>query len=251
MSYHGDNYSPEGLGERGYPVMVALHGCYADVGYFATDFMNFQRAGAVGNEGIVVYGIANNPQSSCGWQVGSDDELDYLDSVIAKVAEQYCIDESRVLMLGYSWGSYQAHHYACSRPGKIKAVIGGAGGYPNTYNTDPRVCGQIPTLIYGRTHDNDEYISKSYNARDKKLETNECQNNPSAAAAPFANNPNPNVVGCVDYPGCVDGLRMTFCEDPEQLFDKVKYGQGSEPGWNHTIWHHYHRSLWQWFTGLP
>lgn len=249
IPFQGWNYSSNGPGEQGqpgYPVMVALHGCGAHARNFG-EFVLFEDK--VGDEGIVIYADAEHGENDgCDWKVGSETELTYLDQVLTDVAGKYCIDQSRVLVLGYSWGSYQAHHYACSRPGTVKAVIGAAGGYPDwTYpnpntNADPRACGQIHTLIYGRTHDNNEYISKSYNARDKKLETNGCQNNPSPAAAPFVNNPNPNVVGCVDYPGCVGDLRMTFCEDP------YKFANNS---YNHTIWQEYHRSLWQWFTGLP
>ncbi len=243
IPYQGWNYSTNGLGDRGYPVLIALHGCGAYARNFG-EFVKFEEV--IGDEGLVVYADAAHPNGNyggCDWQVGSDTEVEYLDRVIASVSSQFCVDPSRVAVLGYSWGSYQAHHYACTRPGTVKAVIGAAGGYPDwTANADTRACGQIPTLIYGRTHDNNEQISKSYNARDKKLTTNECQNSPSAAGAPFAGYPDAQVSGCVDYPGCVDGVRMTFCEDSYNF---------ANASWNHTLWQPYRRPLWEWFTGLP
>lgn len=250
------DYSSAGPGGgKGYPVLVALHGCYGSPDYFANNFGSFQDA--VGSDGVIVYGAAQNAQSSCGWDVGGQSDMDYLDSLLADVASQYCIDQSRVFLLGFSWGGYMAQRYACNRPGTIKAMVGGASGWPDWQalgGMDTRECGQIPALIYGRTHDGDEQVSKSYHARDQRVSVNGCNAAGNDSYWPFdPNRDNPPaefglVARCVDYGGCVNNLRTTFCEDPKDLTDP---DIGGQPDWNHTIWQPYHRPIWEWLRNLP
>lgn len=246
IPYQPFGYSSAGPGGgKGYPVMVALHGCYGDPEVFGSSaFMGFQDS--VGNDGIVVYGAANNPTSGCTWDVGGQSDIDYLDSVIADVAAQFCIDQSRVLLLGFSWGAYMAQYYACNRPGTIKAIAGGAGGYPDWLggSVDPAVCGQIHSLVYGRTADQDEQIYKSYNARDKRKAVSGC--NGGDIGAPSIAPPSADGSYCTEATGCAGGLFTTFCEDK---FDFTSVGGQSD--YNHTIYKPWHRPMWDWFTNIP
>lgn len=230
-------------GGTGYPVMIALHGCYGDPAVFGSSaFMGFQDA--VGNDGIVVYGAAVNPTTGCTWDVGGQSDIDYLDALIAEVAARFCIDESRVMLLGFSWGSYMSHYYACNRPGTIKAVAGGAGGYPDWFagSVDPAVCGQVHSLVYGRTADPDEQIWKSYNARDKRKAIANCNGGDIGAPMPAPPNDGSGSY-CTEATGCDNGLYTTFCED-KYVFTQNNY-------FNHTIYKPWHRPIWDWFTNLP
>lgn len=241
LQYPSAGYASGGLGDRGYPVMLVLHGCYADVGVTATSFLNFHEK--IGDEAVVIYGVSQNPSGSCGWKVGQPTDIDYLDQVLDRVGEDFCVDPSRVAVLGYSWGAYMAHDYACKRPDRVKAVVGAAGGWPSS--AEVATCAPLPTLIYGRTHDNNESIQKSKSARDKRVAINGCGTTPVPAAAPLQSPVDPNVVGCVDYPGCTGGARTTFCEDPKNFADM------GHPEWNHTLWEPYHRPIWDWLSSLP
>ncbi len=255
LPYQPYDYSNTGPGDgKGYPVLVALHGCYGDPSYFANNFGSFQDA--VGSEAVLIYGAAQNAASSCGWDVGGQTDVGYLDGVIADVAAQFCIDQSRVFLLGFSWGGYMAQYYSCNRPGIVKAMVGGAGGWPDWQSftgMDPSECGQIPSLIYGRTHDNDEQVGRSQHARDKRVEVNACGAGQDSAVPFDPARPNPpaefgSVARCIDYPSCANGVRTTYCEDPKNLTDP---DIGGEPSWNHTIWQPYHRPIWEWLRDLP
>ena len=261
LPYKAANYSANGVdATAGYPVLVALHGCYGTPeGLAGPNFMHLQDY--VGAEGIVVYGndVGNGDVEGdaygCNWDAFGGGDVAYLDNLIADVAAQYCVDESRVFLLGFSWGAYMAHNYACNHPGTIKAVVGAAGGYPDgAPGTDPAVCGQIPSLVYGRTADQDEYQSKFHNARDKRKAVASCAGGDSAAYWPFnadRNDPPPqfeNAKGCTDTSDCVGGLRTTFCEDPYDLLD---LGPPADPTWNHTFWDPYRRPVWEWLRNLP
>ena len=249
IPFQPTNYSPNGTPNgTGYPLLVALHGCYGDPELFANGFGSFQDA--VGSEGVIVYGAAQNAQSSCGWDVGGQSDVDYLDQVIADVSSKFCIDQSRVYLLGFSWGGYMAQYYSCNRPGTIRAFVGGASGYPDWQkfpNMDVRQCGQIPSLVYGRTHDDDEQIANSYHSRDQRVAINQCNPAGFDAAAPLVAGSFSQVAGCIDYGGCVNGLRTTFCEDPKDLTDP---DIGGDPSWNHTIWQPYHPAIWSWLKDV-
>jgi poly(3-hydroxybutyrate) depolymerase len=251
-AYQPNDYNPSGVGGKGYPVMLALHGCYSSYRTFgAFDFQSY-----VGSDGIVVYPSSTNPNEtgSCSWDPFSDADIDRLAAIIKDVAAKYCIDESRVLALGYSWGAYMAHALACSKPGLIKAVAGTAGGFQtNLRNATQDVCGHVPTLVYGRVADAEEPVSRARYARDARiLGINGCSASSTPAAFPFnTDRPNPpngfsEVKGCVDYAGCAGGQRNTYCEDPTDLVTI-----GGQPSWNHTLWQPYRRPIWEWFTALP
>ena len=251
-AYQPAQYAPNGVGGKGYPVMLALHGCFASYKAFAQmDFHTY-----VGNDGIVIYPSSANPNESgsCSWDPYGTADVERLMSIVSDVAAKYCVDLSKIYVLGFSWGAYMAHALACSKPGAIKAVAAAAGGYDeNARNAGVGVCGRVPTLIYGRTFDQDERIEKSDLARTKRiLGVNGCSAASQPAAFPFsANRPNPpsqfsNVKGCVEHLGCVDGLRNTFCEDP---FDLTTIGGSAS--WNHALWQPYIRPVWEWFGSLP
>lgn len=243
IPYQPGNYDNQGVSGTGYPLMIALHGCYAGPYAFAGDYMAFQDQ--IGDGALVMYGVANNAEGSCGWDLNGD--VAYLDALIADIGNRFCVDTSRVMLLGFSWGSYMAHSYACQRPGTVKAVVGGGGGFPNNYNASlaPAVCGQIHSLIYGRTADNDEGIGNSYNARDQRKAIANC-----GGADIGAPDPIPPADGsgsyCTEATGCDKGLRTTFCEDK---FDFTSVG--GQASYNHTIYKPWHNPMWQWFLGLP
>lgn len=252
LPYAATNYSSAGVdATAGYPVLVALHGCWGTPeGLASNGFMHLQDY--VGSEGIVVYG--DDVGDGCNWDAFGSGDFPYLDGLIADVAAQYCVDESRVFLFGFSWGAYMAQNYACNRPGTIKAVVGAAGGYPDgAPGTDPAVCGQIPSLVYGRTADQDEPPWKFHNARDKRKAVASCTGGDSPAYWPFnadRNDPPPqfeNAKGCVDTSECAGGLRTTFCEDPYDL----RAIPGSDATWNHTFWDGYRRPVWEWLRNLP
>lgn len=258
VTYPPTNYQNDGLHSgprsgRGYPLLVALHGCYSSASGLANlGYGSFQNT--VGSDGVVVYPEAQNPSGGCSWNFNSDQA--YLDAVLADASSKYCIDQTRVVVLGFSFGGYMAQAYSCNRPGTVKAIIGAASGFPDggwgTYaGTDVRECGQIPTLIYGRTYDYDESIGNSYHARDRRVTINACDAAGTPAYWPF-NAPGEfsaaGTTGCVDYGGCVNGLRTTFCEDPKNLTDP---DIGGDPSWNHTLWQPYHPSVWAWANNLP
>ena len=59
--------------------------------------------------------------------VGWDDscsgyDMPFFDHILAALAANYCIDESRVFVAGFSWGGDQATALACCRGDKLRAV---------------------------------------------------------------------------------------------------------------------------------
>jgi len=82
---------------------------------------------------IIVYPSALRQGSGFAWADQGDDVTalrDYVlfDELLKLMTGLYCIDESRVFVVGHSLGAYFANDLACARAPKIRAVASLAGG---------------------------------------------------------------------------------------------------------------------------
>ena len=89
---------------------------------------------------IFVYPIARSRKfgtwgTKVGWQLGPGardsnaaglDDVAFIDALRDDVTAKYCVDQQRVFVAGYGWGSDFAHALACLRGDRIKAIVGAA-----------------------------------------------------------------------------------------------------------------------------
>lgn len=207
-----------------YPVALTYHGWYTN----GPDFQSwFYMDRFVGNDGLTVY-----PDSKGGqWdQFGSSDLL-FFDEMMKVLADNYCIDPSRVLGFGFSNGGIFMSHLGCNRAGYVKAISVGDG----SKGGDGLGCGRLPVLITHRTADPEEKIAWAYENRDRWAGLNGCSAQSDMTDTTF---------NCTTQRGCKSPGSLTFCED-------TYFDASWQPEWNHTVQEHYRQFTWDWFKALP
>jgi poly(3-hydroxybutyrate) depolymerase len=207
-----------------YPVVIVFHGWYADGAAFESWF---EQEKYTDNEAFVVYPDAKNGL----WDLNGTSDLVFFDEMIKQLGETYCINPSRVLGFGFSYGAKFVNHLGCKRAGYVKAISAGDGsGGGDGYH-----CGRLPVLVTHRTHDNDELIAWGRQVAASWTSLNKCSN---------ATDPGDATLNCVAQKGCSSPGNVTFCED-------TFYDASWPADWNHTVREPYRAYTWKWFKELP
>ena len=216
-----------------YPVVMVFHGIQASG---AAHESWFQMEHYTQNEAFVVYPDAAGANAY--WDVDGDTDLVFFDEMIKQLGETYCINPSRVLGFGFSYGGHFADHLGCARAGYVKAIAigdGGPGG-PALH------CGRLPVLITTRVLDTNEYEAYGKNAFNRWMTLDSC----TADSDKTLQSDNGEDMGyCTTQRSCKNPGGLTFCEDPSA------FPAGSPPDWNHTVREYYRAYTYSWFKALP
>jgi polyhydroxybutyrate depolymerase len=154
-------YLPPGYtGAEPTPVVVALHGYTS----YATQFAWQSQMNVIADTAgfMVVYPqglLVNNPNSAPfppqgpGWNVpgtaltSQNDDVDFINTVVEEVANQFNVDLARVYATGISNGGFMTSVLACASPERFAAVAMAAGTLPCERARN------IPTFIIHGTND--------------------------------------------------------------------------------------------------
>lgn len=231
-SYHvwgPSSYDPN----KTYPVVFTFHGIETN----GSDFESwFKMEDYTQNEAFVVY-----PDATKGyWDVGGDTDLQFFDDMMKDLGETYCLDPSRVLAFGFSWGGHFVDHLGCKRAGYVKAITVGDGGPGG----DKQHCGRLPVLVTTRTKDTNEFPAFGLNVQTEWTSLDQC--GAAGEQAPQVNPQNGENMGyCVTHAGCKLPGSLVYCEDTSS------FGANDPPDWNHTVREYYRGFAYQWFKDLP
>jgi polyhydroxybutyrate depolymerase len=108
------------------PLVVALHGAYAN-GAFMETYTGLSRI-ADANRFAVAYPDAVGTR----WRIGAADgdaDVQFLDAFIDALDRRRCVDERRVSMVGVSNGAGMGARYACASEERLAGLVAVAGGY--------------------------------------------------------------------------------------------------------------------------
>lgn len=214
------NYNPN----TRYPVALVYHGWYTKGPAFQSWFkMNEQ----VGNDGITVFPDAAGDF----WDLDGTSDLTFFDEMVKKLGETFCINPSRILGFGFSFGGKFMSTLGCKRAGYVKAISVGAG----SSGGNAVGCGRLPVLMTHRTKDPDELIAWAYQNRDRWRSINGCSAQTTATNAGL---------NCMANQGCKTPGSLEFCED-------TWFDPGWPADWNHTVREPYREYTWNWFKSLP
>ena len=227
-------WGPQGYDpNKTYPVVMVFHGIQSS-GEGHEDW--FKMESYTNNEAFVVYPDAAGANAY--WDIKGDSDLLFFDEMVKQLGETYCIDPSRVLGYGFSYGGYFADHLGCKRAGYVKAIAigeGGTGGHAQ--------CGRLPVLVTTRTHDPDEPPSHGVNAESAWASTDAC--GAAGANASQTDPSNGEDMGyCRVHASCRSPGSLTYCED-------TSFDAGWPKDWNHTVREYYRTYTYKWFKGLP
>lgn len=219
---------PQGYGElpQAWRVVFAFHGS-GGTGANLQSWYDPDRYAE--KQAIVVYPDALGGNWDLDSPSESNRDIALFDAIIADLAKNACIDESRVFALGFSNGAYFANQLGCRRGDKLRAIAPHAGGGPygpgSSYNGEGHlVCaGKPPAVKVFHAEDDDTVpISDAENSIAHWTWANGCQSS-THAAAPSAS--------CVGFDGC--GRPVEFCR---------YWGVG------HGVWSEGAKATWDFFN---
>ncbi len=148
-------------------------------------------------------------------------ELVYFDQAAKEVSANFCIDQARVFVAGFSSGSWLSHLIGCARagtgPGKVRGQITATGEWPNP----PPCTGPIASMLAHDMADGANAFAAGMVARDHILKANNCgpttvpysydgvtPATPTSGGCPVATK---GCQPCVEYQGCTPGYPMIWC----------------------------------------
>jgi poly(3-hydroxybutyrate) depolymerase len=126
-------------------------------------------------------------------------EIDFFDAALAAVETNFCVDQSRVFMEGFSSGSWLTNLIGCARGDVLRGQGNASGGPPPL----PMCKGPIATIMVHDMGDGANSYDGGKQTRDRIRQLNGCmdQTAPWDAAYPE----------CVAYQGCPAAFPLVFC----------------------------------------
>jgi len=120
---------PQGFGElpQAWRVVFAFHGS-GGTGANLRSWYDPDRLAE--KQAIVVYPDAVDGNWDLDSPSESNRDIALFDALVAELAKNACIDETRIFALGFSNGAYFANQLGCRRGDKLRAIAPHAGGGP-------------------------------------------------------------------------------------------------------------------------
>ena len=129
-----------------------------------------------------------------GWNTVCEEyDMEFFDTMIATLSEDYCIDPQRIFAGGFSWGGDMCQALACCRGDVVRAIAPASGPefYPSTY---PAACPDTARPAFRMTYaTNDAYPPQMFADTIEWHRTEQ-----SCSGDPMPTEPAP----CVAYEGC-------------------------------------------------
>jgi poly(3-hydroxybutyrate) depolymerase len=120
--------------------------------------------------------------------------------MVAWLGSNYCIDETRIFSVGFSYGAMISNTIGCELPDVFRGIAPIAGAI---FGRNDCVDSPIAVWMAHGTADASVEFAQGENARDVFLEKNGCD----TSLEPVPVEPE----GCVSYQGCDEGYPVTWC----------------------------------------
>jgi pimeloyl-ACP methyl ester carboxylesterase len=163
------------------------------------------NAGEVAGGGSPYFGLYDRAAGSTifvameavGGLWSSESDVVYVDDVLDQLKADLCIDETRILLEGFSQGGAMSYTLVCARPGVFRAAVTHSPGGLAM----PTSCEPVPyfTSLGQQENDRGQTMTADFFA-----DTNGC----TAETLPMA--PSGGHL-CSDYSGCSEGFPVRWC----------------------------------------
>jgi poly(3-hydroxybutyrate) depolymerase len=142
----------------------------------------------------------NNPDSP---------EVPYFDQVVSTMENEFCIDQSKIFMGGYSSGGWFTSLMTCARANVIHGAGWAAAGLQSNH---PTCGGPVPALITRAMMDDGTSLTDTMAAVDNLRMRNGC----AATSKPWmptwtAGQEHADISSCVLYDDCMPGYPLVWC----------------------------------------
>jgi polyhydroxybutyrate depolymerase len=184
----------------------------------------------LGSRAVMVY---LKSQGGPGWNFEPEVEpsVEFFEALYPQVLASYCVDTSRIFLVGHSSGAYFSHILTCRFAERFRGIGVVAGQQQELDCTNGRVAA---TLIHG-VADTVVPFAGGQAARDYYVARNGCD----ATSVPGAVSP------CIAYQNCDPGLPVQWCEHTEPTY--LENNQPTNHGWPSFA----SRAIGEFFWSLP
>ncbi len=180
-----------------YPVVFEFHmmGGSAEL-IFSDNFYNV-RPNFANAIYVIPQGLADS-SGTRGWPNTNNQDINFTTAMVSTVESNYCVDQSRIFSMGFSYGGMMSVTIGCLLPNVFRA-IGVESGFSIVYNCKP----SHEIAVWQTQGDQDTTVTptNAEAARDTFANLNHCSSTTQAV------NPSP----CVAYDNCDTGYPVTWC----------------------------------------
>ena len=146
---------------------------------------------------VIPQGLAGS-DGNRGWPNTNNQDIDFTKAMVSALEANYCIDQSRIFSMGFSYGGMMSITIGCLMPDVFRA-IGIESGFSIVYNCNP----SHEIAVWQTQGDQDTTVTptNAAAARDIFVKLNHCSSTTQAV------DPTP----CVAYDNCDTGYPVTWC----------------------------------------
>jgi poly(3-hydroxybutyrate) depolymerase len=158
-------------------------------------------------------------QGGDGWNFAAEvpPSVEFFEALYPQTLNNYCIDTSRIFLVGHSSGAYFTEILACRFGERFRGIGAVAGNLQEMNCSDARFAA---LLVHG-TMDTVVSFAGGMQARDYYESRNGCDNTTVAGA----------VAPCVEYQNCDAGLPVQWCQHTEPTYTDTNTGRPTNHGW--------------------
>jgi poly(3-hydroxybutyrate) depolymerase len=197
------------------PLIFGFHGRGRTHVQFQTiDASNIQTE--LGSRAVMVY---PKSQGGDGWNFAAEvpPSVEFFEALYPQTLNNYCIDTSRIFLVGHSSGAYFTEILACRFGERFRGIGAVAGNLQEMNCSNARFAA---LLVHG-TMDSVVSFAGGMQARDYYESRNGCDN----STVPGAVSP------CVAYQNCDAGLPVQWCQHTEPTYTDANTGRPTNHGW--------------------
>jgi len=197
------------------PLIFGFHGRgRTHVQFQTVDASNIQTE--LGSRAVMVY---PKSQGGDGWNFAAEvpPSVEFFEALYPQTLNNYCIDTSRIFLVGHSSGAYFTEILACRFGERFRGIGAVAGNLQEMNCSDARFAA---LLVHG-TMDSVVSFAGGMQARDYYEGRNGCDN----SSVPGAVSP------CIQYQDCDAGLPVQWCQHTEPTYTDANTGRPTNHGW--------------------
>jgi poly(3-hydroxybutyrate) depolymerase len=152
---------------------------------------------------VAPQGLLSTPSdaTTSGWPNTNGQDIAFARAMIAWMNSNFCVDATRIMSTGMSYGGIMSHTVACQMSDLFRAVGIMSGAFFGGGRTSTCVAHPIAAWITHGDADTTVTFANGESARDRILATNHC------GTTTHAVDPSP----CVQYDGCDAGYPVVWC----------------------------------------
>lgn len=168
-------------------------------GYYGLRYLSVQNSVPM----IFIAGQGLNPNDAgTGWPNTDGEDVAFARAMVAWLESNYCVDESRIFSVGFSYGAIMSNTVGCQMGNVFRAITPMDGLGPGYGFGSPGCVGQVGAWVAHGSQDTTIPIEAGLATLTYWLQANHC----SATTVPTSPSP------CVAYQGCDPGYPVDWCE---------------------------------------